>query len=122
MRIASLPLIAICVTASALPAVAAKASSHSVCRPTLTATVAPQLRKSVKAAQIPRQVVGQCRSVAMHAGGPLPTCRSGPSITCRGSCSGGAQTITWQCCIDPAGFTPGCLLDCNREVARCLDQ
>ena len=53
---------------------------------------------------------------------PEATCNSGPSITCRKTCSGGAAWITWECCIDPSGYLPACYIDCDREVIECLPQ
>jgi hypothetical protein len=114
MRIASLTLVALFVTAPVMPAVAEKASSQFACRPRLIASVPPGLRRYVKT---PR-VVGQCQSPSRLRERSLPTCNSGPSMTCRGTCN--SETwITWQCCIDRSGYPPRCELNCISEVAGC---
>jgi hypothetical protein len=118
MRIANLTLVALFVTASVIPAVAEKASSQSACRPRLMMSVPPGLRRYVKT---PR-VVGQCQSPSRLHERSLPTCNSGPSMTCRGTCNSGrpgSTWITWQCCIDRSGFPPRCELNCISGVAGC---
>lgn len=131
MRIASLAMVVVFVTASALPAVAKRVVSQSACRPRVTVSVPRELRPYVKNPKALAHVAGQCQSAAPRTGflttaahhpGFLPTCTSGPHITCRGSCSAGPPTITWTCCFDPGGFAPACSLDCNHETAACIDQ
>jgi hypothetical protein len=132
MRIASLAMVVVFVTASALPAVAKRVVSQSACRPRVAVSVPRELRPFVKNPRALAHVAGQCQSAAPRPGflttaarrpGFLPTCTSNSHITCRGSCSGGGPlTITWTCCFDPGGFAPACSLDCDREIAACLDQ
>jgi hypothetical protein len=119
MRIAGLAIVAFLVTGSVVPAVAVKA--QSLCRPDLTASFGSPLDTFAEAPKVRGRVAARCPSPARRRG-ELPTCNSGPSITCRGTCSGGAEWFSWQCCIGPDGFPPVCSLNCNKEFAGCLAQ
>jgi hypothetical protein len=116
MRIAGLATVVFCAAVSLLPAVAA---SRSVCRPQLTASFEPPLEALANQPKVRTRAAAHCPSPARRRG-QLPTC-SGPHITCRGSCSNGAEFFTWQCCFGQDGFPPTCQLNCNKEIAGCID-
>jgi hypothetical protein len=116
MRIAGLTIVAFVAAVTALPAVATP-----LCRPALFATFGPAFDTFATTPPGASKLAARCPSPGRRPG-TLPVCRTGPSITCRGSCSGGAEWITWTCCIDPDGFQPACLLDCRRQLAECLAQ
>jgi hypothetical protein len=116
MRIARLTIVAFATAVSLLPAVAAP-----VCRPALFATFGPAFDTFATAPQGASNLAARCPSPGRRPG-TLPVCHTGPSITCRGSCSDGAEWISWQCCIGQDGFPPACLLDCRRQLAQCLEQ
>ena len=120
MRVASLMIVAFC-TAGAVLGVEEKAQSRAVCSSDLTATIGPAPDMSVETSQAGRKAARLCPS-PVRSLATLPTCRSGAFVTCRGTCSGGSEWFTWQCCIGPDGFPPVCGLNCSREFVRCLAQ
>ena len=119
MRTARLIMAAFLAAGSVVPALAAQ--SHSICRPNLTASFGPPLDTFAEQPKVRGRAAARCPSPAQRRG-QLPTCNSGPSITCRGSCSNGAEWFSWQCCIGPDGFPPVCTLNCNKEFAGCAAQ
>ena len=120
MRIARLAIVTFCAAASIVLALPERAQSHTVCLPGVTASVGPLRDTYVKEPKARSRAASLCRSPARS--GALPTCSSGPSITCRGTCSDGAAWFSWQCCIGPDGFPPACSLNCTKEFAGCLAQ
>ena len=118
MRVASL-IMALCAALIGL-GVAEKAQSRPVCDSDLTATIGPAPDMSVETSPLRRKIARLCPSVAKSIR-RLPTCSAG-FVTCRGSCSGGAEWFTWQCCDGADGFPPHCSLNCSKEVAGCLAQ
>jgi hypothetical protein len=121
VRIASLIIVAFCAAAPVVLGVAEKAQSLPVCRADLTATFGPQLDTFVSGPKAPSRAAQLCRSPVRSRGG-LPTCSAEPYITCRGTCSNGAEWFSWQCCIPKDGFPPACSLDCKKQFAGCLAQ
>ena len=121
MKIASLTIVAFCAAASSVLAVGEKAHSRSVCRPDLTASYGPLLDTFVQEPKVRSRAAALCPS-PVRGRGTLPTCTSDPSVTCRGTCSGGAEWFSWQCCIGQDGWPPACSLDCNKQFAGCLAQ
>ena len=121
MRIAGLIVVAFCFAASVVLALAESAQSSPLCLPVLTLSSGGQRDTVVKEPKMRSRLAKLCRSPA-RSHGTLPTCNSGPSITCRGSCSNGAEWFSWQCCIGQDGFPPVCSLNCNKQFAGCVDQ
>jgi hypothetical protein len=117
MRIVSLTMVAFFAAAAVIPAVAAP----SACRPNLTAGFGPALDTFAPAPAVQGKSAARCPSPARRREG-LPVCNTGPSITCRGTCSNGAEWFSWQCCIGQDGWPPACYLDCRRQIADCLAQ
>ena len=119
MRIAKLIIAACCAAAPVVFGVV-EAQSRPVCRADLTASFGPLLDAFVSEPKVSR-AAQLCRSPARRSG-RLPTCNSEPYVTCRASCSNGAEWFTWQCCIPNDGFPPVCTLNCNKEFAGCEAQ
>jgi hypothetical protein len=121
VRIASLIIVAFCAAAPVVFGLAEKAQARPVCSADLTASFGPLLDTSVSKPKAPSRAAALCRSPARSRGG-LPTCSKEPYITCRGTCSGGAEWFSWQCCIPADGFPPACSLDCKHQIAECVAQ
>jgi hypothetical protein len=118
MRVFSLIFVALCAVIALLGA--DRAQARPLCDSELTATIGPAPDMSVGSTKAGRKAARLCPSVAksIHK---LPICSAG-FVTCRGSCSGGAEWFTWQCCDGPDGFPPHCSLNCSKETASCLAQ
>ena len=119
MRVANLMIVAFC-AAAAMFGVAQRAESRPVCGSDLTATVGPAPDAFAPTSKSARKAARLCPSVAKSIR-RLPTCSAG-FVTCRGTCSGGAEWFTWQCCDGPDGFPPQCGLNCSKEFAGCFAQ
>jgi hypothetical protein len=90
MRVAILTTMAAFLAALVVLADAEKAQSRPVCDSDLTATIGPPPPDTfVETPRVRGKAARLCRSPARRSGGP--TCHSGPFVTCRGTCSGGAE-------------------------------
>jgi len=114
-------MIAFCAAALANLAAPIPAGAKSLCLPSVSAIATPLRDAPSNEPKAHSKAASLCRSPA-RSGGELPTCTSGPFITCRGSCSNGAEWFSWQCCIGQDGFPPACSLNCIREFAGCIQQ
>jgi hypothetical protein len=119
MRVANLLIVAFCAVVAML-GVAQRAEARPVCGTDLTATIGPSPDMSIGSSAAGRRAARLCPSVAKSVR-RLPICSAG-FVTCRGTCSGGAEWFTWQCCDSPDGFPPQCGINCSKEFAGCFAQ
>jgi hypothetical protein len=121
MRVATLTIVACC-AALAVFGVAHKAQSRPVCESDLTATIGPPPPDTFVTEPHARRKAARLCPSPVKSLARLPTCSSGSFVTCRGTCSGGGEWFTWQCCIGQDGFPPQCGLNCSKEFAGCFAQ